>query len=88
VSRSIAGRSTTYSYSSVRQRASGAMRDAARYETLVTRDRGTAVALLRDAALDGVALRAGARAAAVAVSRPGAFAALPTRTEFAAILDG
>ena len=45
-----------------------------------------ASALLREAAIDAAALRAGAQAAAVTVSRAGAFAALPTRAEFAAIM--
>jgi len=45
-----------------------------------------ASALLRRSAIDAVALRAGARAAAVAVSRAGAFAALPTVEELAAIM--
>ena len=45
-----------------------------------------ASALLREAAIDAVALRAGARAAAVAVPRAGAFAALPTAEEFAGIM--
>lgn len=45
-------------------------------------------ALLRGVAVDAEALRAGAKAAAIAVSRAGAFAALPTRAEFAAMLGG
>jgi ribokinase len=43
-------------------------------------------ALLRGAVVDTVALRAGVAAAAISVSRAGAFAALPTVTEFAAIM--
>lgn len=45
-----------------------------------------ASALRRGAALDGRALRHGARAAAVVVARPGAVAALPSPEEMAAIL--
>lgn len=45
-----------------------------------------ASALLRRSAIDAVALRAGAEAAAIAVSRTGAFAALPTAAELAAIM--
>lgn len=45
-----------------------------------------ASALLRRSAIDAVALRAGARAAAVAVSRAGAFAALPTGAELMGIM--
>lgn len=45
-----------------------------------------ASALLRRSAIDAVALRAGAKAAAIAVSRAGAFAALPTAAELAAIM--
>lgn len=46
-----------------------------------------ASAFLRGAAIDAVALRAGARAAAITVSRAGAFAALPSVEEFAAIMS-
>lgn len=42
-------------------------------------------ALLRGSAVDAAALRTGARAAAIAVSRVGAFASLPTLAEFATI---
>jgi ribokinase len=45
-----------------------------------------ASALLRGAPLDAAALRAGARAAAIAVAREGAFAALPTQAEFADVM--
>jgi ribokinase len=45
-----------------------------------------ASALLRRREIDAVALRAGAKAAAIAVSRPGAFAALPTLAELAGIM--
>jgi ribokinase len=45
-----------------------------------------ASALLRRSAIDAVALRAGAKAAAIAVSRAGAFAALPTGAELAGIM--
>jgi ribokinase len=45
-----------------------------------------ASALLRGSVVDTVALRAGVAAAAISVSRAGAFAALPTVTEFAAIM--
>ncbi len=49
---------------------------------------GTALAQAarRSWRLDGAALRAGAAAAALAASRPGAFAALPSREELAAII--
>ncbi len=49
---------------------------------------GTALAasFLRHASLDETALQAGIRAAALAVTRPGAFAALPTLGELSAIL--
>ena len=45
-----------------------------------------AAALLRGAPIDAAALRAGTLAAAIAVSRPGAFASLPTAGEFGAIM--
>lgn len=45
-----------------------------------------ASALLRRTMIDAAALHAGARAAAIAVSRSGAFAALPTTAELAAIM--
>ncbi len=45
-----------------------------------------ASSLLRGTGLDAMALAAGARAAALAVARPGAFAALPSIAEIAAIL--
>lgn len=47
-----------------------------------------ASAMGRGAMLDAEALRAGARAAALTVTRTGAFAALPTAAELAAILRG